>query len=44
MTTATAIDRLVHHPATLEIDRGSSRQEDAELRGKRRHGEKENET
>lgn len=42
MTTAAAIDRLVHHAAILEIDRGSIRQEDAELRGKqRRRSEKE---
>lgn len=45
MTTAAAIDRLVHHASILEIDRGSIRQEDAELRGKqRRRGEKEDET
>jgi DNA replication protein DnaC len=44
MTTAAAIDRLVHHAAILEIDRGSIRQEDAELRGRRRRGEKEDET
>lgn len=42
MTTAAAIDRLVHHAAILEIDRGSIRQEDAELRGKqRRRSDKE---
>lgn len=42
MTTAAAIDRLVHHASILEIDRGSIRQEDAELRGKqRRRSEKE---
>jgi DNA replication protein DnaC len=44
MTTAAAIDRPVHHAAILEIDRGSIRQEDAELRGRRRRGEKEDET
>jgi DNA replication protein DnaC len=36
MTTAAAIDRLVHHASILEIDRGSIRAEDAERRGKRR--------
>lgn len=42
MTTAAAIDRLVHHAAILEIDRGSIRQEDAELRGEqRRRSDKE---
>lgn len=41
MTTAAAIDRLVHHAAILEIDRGSIRAEDAERRGKRRRDEKE---
>lgn len=41
MTTAAAIDRLVHHAAILEIDRGSIRAEDAERRGKRRREEKE---
>lgn len=42
MTTAAAIDRLVHHSSILEIDRRSIRQEDAELKSKhRRRGEKE---
>ena len=41
MTTAAAIDRLVHHAAILEIDRGSIRAEDAERRGKRRREDKE---
>lgn len=36
MTTAAAIDRLVHHSSILEVDRGSIRAEDAERRGKRR--------
>lgn len=35
MTTAAAIDRLVHHSSILEVDRGSIRAEDAERRGKR---------
>lgn len=44
MTTAAAIDRLVHHAAILEIERRSIRQEDAELKTKqRRRGEKEDE-
>jgi DNA replication protein DnaC len=33
MTTAAAIDRLVHHSAILEIERGSIRAEDAKQRG-----------
>lgn len=33
MTTAAAIDRLVHHAAILEIDRGSIRAEEAKKRG-----------
>lgn len=33
MTTAAAIDRLVHHSVILEIDRGSIRAEDAGKRG-----------
>ena len=41
---AAAIDRLVHHAAILEIDRGSIRAEDAERRGKRRSDEKEDRT
>ena len=32
MTTAAAIDRLVHHAAILEVDRRSIRAEDAELK------------
>jgi hypothetical protein len=32
MTTAAAIDRLVHHTTILEIDRGSIRAEDAKKR------------
>jgi len=39
MTTAAAIDRLVHHSAILDIDRGSIRAEDAEQRGKQRRDE-----
>jgi DNA replication protein DnaC len=39
MTTAAAIDRLVHHSVILEIDRGSVRAEDAEQRGKQRRAE-----
>jgi len=35
MTTAAAIDRLVHHAAILEVDRRSIRAEDAELRQKK---------
>lgn len=34
MTTAAAIDRLVHHATILEIERGSIRAEDAEIRNK----------
>jgi DNA replication protein DnaC len=41
MTTAAAIDRLVHHASILEIDRGSIRAEDAERRTKRRREDKE---
>src|SRR5205085_12199123 len=33
MTTAAAIDRLVHHSVILEIERGSIRAEDAKQRG-----------
>ena len=32
MTTAAAIDRLVHHAVIVEIDRGSVRAEDAQQR------------
>jgi hypothetical protein len=32
MTTAAAIDRLVHHATILEIDRGSIRAEEAKRR------------
>jgi DNA replication protein DnaC len=39
MTTAAAIDRLVHHSSILEVDRGSIRAEDAARRGKRQRGE-----
>lgn len=35
MTTAAAIDRLVHHSAILEIERGSIRAEEAKKRGAR---------
>ena len=41
MTTAAAIDRLVHHAAILEIDRGSIRAEDAERSGKLHCAKKE---
>lgn len=42
MTTAAAIDRLVHHATILEIERDSIRAEDAQRRGgKRRRDEKE---
>ena len=44
MTTAAAIDRLVHHATILEIERDSIRAEDAQRRGgKRRRDEKEGE-
>jgi DNA replication protein DnaC len=39
MTTAAAIDRLVHHSAILDVDRASIRAEDAEQRGRRRRDE-----
>lgn len=44
MTTAAAIDRLVHHAAILEIDRGSIRAEDAERSGKLHRAKKEDPT
>lgn len=43
MTTAAAIDRLVHHSSILEVDRGSIRAEDAERRSKR-HRQNQEET
>ena len=43
MTTAAAIDRLVHHATILEIDRGSIRQEDAARRTKPRRRSDEQE-
>jgi DNA replication protein DnaC len=41
MTTAAAIDRLVHHASILEIDRGSIRAEDAERRAKPARGKED---
>jgi DNA replication protein DnaC len=36
MTTAAAIDRLVHHAAIIEVDRGSVRAEEARKRNPRK--------
>jgi len=38
MTTAAAIDRLVHHAVIIEIDRGSVRAEEAKKRNPRKEG------
>jgi DNA replication protein DnaC len=41
MTTAAAIDRLVHHAAIIEIDRGSVRAEEARKRNPKKKNEEE---
>jgi DNA replication protein DnaC len=42
MTTAAAIDRLVHHAAIIEIDRGSVRAEEAKKRNSKKEKEGDN--
>jgi DNA replication protein DnaC len=41
MTTAAAIDRLVHHAVIIEIERGSVRAEEARMRNTKKEKEKE---